>query len=897
MMRSPLLLIASSFAFGICGAAYSRVRADAGPTTAGWVLALAAVLCLAGLIALRRGRVWISTITVLAGFAAAGAAAQILFPLRFGPDDISHLEERGFNLGRPVFLEGRLRTAPLREPYGTEFDLEVSEAEQDGAKQPASGRVRIWVESPFGAGGNRPPALQLADSVRMQAQLRRPRTYQNPGNFDYRGWLESIQDISWDGNVRGAKGLEKIPGHELSGLSRAVPAIRSRGLAAIDRMFPPWGAGERDGAVLKAVLFGDRSALDSETIENFRKTGLYHLLVVAGLHVGLVALLATLLVRLLAFGEMARSSLVLTMVAMYALVVEQRAPTLRATIMIAAYLVGRMLYRERSLLNAVGLAALLLLFVRPAWLFEAGFDFSFSAALLIAGLAVTTLDMTVEPYRRGLYHLDDDNRDLALSPKVVQFRLELRSLAALIVKRFAFFERHPRLASTVFVAPMRFAIWMVEALLFSIILQAGVVLPMVIVFHRVTFAGMGLNALAVPLMAVVLAVALPSVMLVALLPSLAPFPAAILGIILRLLFFLTNWPHLPVWLSYRLPGPPVWVALGFALSLVVAAWARKRDPKTFRVAWAPFALFFTLVCWHPFAPELPKGVMEITALDCGEGEAAFVVLPDRTTALINTCGAREGTTSAFSEKPWHAGEDIVSPYLWSRGIERLDVLALTRAPGDQRASVDDLARNFKVGEFWLDTAAGSPETFALVDDLTRRGARVRELKGGERLPLGSASFHVLWPPGSSDHEPTNSVYEGNGPLVVEISERDAGVLLAGNISEQAARTLASSGEKIQSRLLEIRLNHSMESYESEFFQAVSPEVIWAGGARSRSRSHDLARPNFPRARFFRTDRDGAIQMTEGASGLTVRLYRNSSTGWAAGAGTGWLLVSPASSVP
>ena len=197
--------------------------------------------------------------------------------------------------------------------------------------------------------------------------------------------------------------------------------------------------------------------------------------------------------------------------------------------MIAAYLVGKILYRERSLLNAVGLAALVLLFVRPAWLFEAGFDLSFAAALLIAGLAVPILSKTTEPYRLGLYRLKEINRDMGLPPKVTQFRLDLRSLAAFIEKRFAFFGRHPQRASTAVVAPVRMAVWVAEMLLFSTILQCGLMLPMVLVFHRITFAGVALNALSVPLMVLVLAVALPSVALVAILPSLAPGPAAVLG--------------------------------------------------------------------------------------------------------------------------------------------------------------------------------------------------------------------------------------------------------------------------------------------------------------------------------------------------------------------------------
>ena len=72
--------------------------------------------------------------------------------------------------------------------------------------------------------------------------------------------------------------------------------------------------------------------------------------------------------------------------------VEQRAPTLRATLMISLYLLARVLYRDHSTLNTIGLAALVLLLCRPAWLFESGFQLSFSAALLIAGLAAPILE-------------------------------------------------------------------------------------------------------------------------------------------------------------------------------------------------------------------------------------------------------------------------------------------------------------------------------------------------------------------------------------------------------------------------------------------------------------------------------------------------------------------------
>ena len=907
-MRSPLLLLATFFALGIWGASYASAEGGASPGEAALCLGIGAGSCLAGLIALQRGKNLVPTMAVLAGFTSAGAAAALLFPLRFGPDHISRIEERRVDTGRTLGLEGRLVTAPLRNPYGFEFDLAATVVEQNSGRRPVNGRVRLWVEMPSPQIVATTSAFEWGDWVRATVELRRPKAYQNPGDFNYRSWMESTQDIYWEGTVRGAGSLEKVSGPKPGWFESRAFALRHQGLAAIDRMFPPWAAQEKDGAVLKAVLFGDRSSLDSETIENFRKTGLYHLLVVAGLHVGLLAMLAGLLLRIFPLGETSRSLAVLALVVAYALVVEQRAPTLRATVMIAAYLVGRMLYRERSLLNAVGMAALALLFIRPAWLLEAGFDLSFSAALLIAGLAVPILDRTTAPYRIGLYHLDDVEREIRLPPKIAQFRLDLRTLAHALERRLRVLARHPGFASIALVAAARTVAWTSATLLFSLILQTGLILPMVLAFHRVTFAGVALNALSVPVMVLVLALAFPSIALVAIVPSLAPVPAAILGLVLRVLFALTRLPHLFGWLSYRVPGPPLWVALGFAFSLVVGAWTTARHTRIFVAALASFGVFLILVCVHPFAPDLPAGVMEVTALDCGDGDAVFLVLRDRSTVLINTCGAREHAEHNFWGRRWNAGEEIISPYLWSRGIERLDVLALTHTPGEQSESVEALARNFKVGEFWLDiprTRDRLARAYELLDGLRRSGARARELMGGDRLAIGGASINVLWPPAPSAGESEPPTAMDTVASVVRVAEGEASVLLAGHLTAKVARALVGSGVPVESRLVQVSPQGFGDPSREDFLAAVSPQVVWTSGGRIRRHTPNSPAPDSRHARSFRpstalrvfnTDLDGAIEMTLRGSELSVRCYRSSSTGWTAGAGTGWLLASPTSRV-
>ena len=622
-MRSPLLLVAAGFALGILLAGARHVTG----LTAATLPAGSAVCLLAGVLALRRGWVRVSLLLALLGFLAAGTSAACLFDYRFAPNHVSRLATLPVDVQRPVRLEGRIVSSPVRTAYGLQFDMETERAASGGRSFALNGEVRLRLEA-----ASQPEMWVLVDSLRLRygdavrvlVRLRRPRIYQNPGSFDFRRWMESTEDIYWVGTIKDPRQVEKLPPTGHFGILTPAERVRERLLRSIDDLYPRWAAEGRCGTVLKAVLLGDRSALDSETIENFRKTGLYHLLVIAGLHVGLLVVLAGALLRLLPLGESSRRWLVLLFLVFYSLLVEQRAPTLRATLMISLYLVARLLYRGHSTLNAIGLAALILLLARPAWLIHSGFQLSFSAALLIAGLVAPILERTTEPYRRALRNLDDYTLDARLPPRQAQFRLDLRALVAALQIRFRFLDHHDAWAGAAVLGPVWVLLWTANMLLFSAVLQVGLVLPMASTFHRVAWAGILLNALAIPLMTALLALAVPTVVLGATVPTLAVWPAKALAVVMTGLFSLTDLPHLAPWLSFRVPNPPAWVGWGLALSLLLAALSCGRHAWTFRASLAGVGLMTALVALHPFPPNLPAGVLEVTALDCGQGDSLFI---------------------------------------------------------------------------------------------------------------------------------------------------------------------------------------------------------------------------------------------------------------------------------
>lgn len=873
-MKSPFLVLASCFALGIV---VSRPEHEKLPVIA-FLLVLIALCLLLGLVALRAGRRAVTLLLVLVGFVAAGAAAARLFENRFSPNHVKHLAARGVDLADPVRLEGLIVSTPFRTSSGLQFDVDVKTLESRTRVHASTGKVRLRLQTSqdpeiLAAGDSL--RLEYGDSIRTLAQLRKPRIYQNPGSFDFRRWMESIEDLTWVGTIKSPLLVEKLPTEHPPKLGRLLEKTRHRLLQGIDRMYPPWSAEGRNGAVLKAVLLGDRSSLDSGTIENFRRTGLYHQLVVSGLQVGMLALLAVVFLRLFPLSEVWRSALVMLFLAGYASLLDHRAPTLRATLMVFVYLLARSLYRDRAALNAIGLAALLLLLHRPPWLFESGFQLSFAAVLLIAGLAAPILERTTDAYRRALWQLDDVDRDPILAPHLAQFRLDVRALIAGFKARFSFFERRPAVAAAAAAAPAWAALWTANVLLFSAILQFGLLLPTAESFHRVTYAGIVLNALAIPLMTLLLGIALPTVILGATVPTLAAWLAKALGLITRALLNLTDLPGLPSWLSYRVPEPPGWVSWGFALSIVSAALALGRRRRTFWTSLIALGIFGTLISLHPFPPRLPRGVLEVTALDCGGGDALFLVLPDRTTMLVDAGGRRGWSTreGAFQGRRWDPGEDIVSPYLWLRGVEKIDVVAVSHAHEDHFGGLGAVVKNFRIGEFWHGVDAPAQNYKRLLEEVRQRGIPVRKVIAGDLIPLRETSVRILWPPGAQSNplRPPN-----DDSVVMRITSGEASVLLPGDISTMVEQELVRSGVHLESHVLKVAHHGSRSSSSREFLQRVAPRVallsVEGGNPANLPDAETLERLRATGAEIYRTDLEGAVKVEMKGPSLSVHTY-------------------------
>ena len=135
---------------------------------------------------------------------------------------------------------------------------------------------------------------------------------------------------------------------------------------------------------LAALLLGRTSELDRGMVARYRRGGLYHLLVVSGLHVVLAAGLAAFALQGLGIGGKARDAALMLVVFLFVLVGGANPPAVRAGLVVAVFLATRLLERPITSAQAIGLSALILFARLPEQIFSVGTVLTFAAVCGIA---------------------------------------------------------------------------------------------------------------------------------------------------------------------------------------------------------------------------------------------------------------------------------------------------------------------------------------------------------------------------------------------------------------------------------------------------------------------------------------------------------------------------------
>ena len=231
--------------------------------------------------------------------------------------------------------------------------------------------------------------FQVGDRLTVYDDVNLPAFERNPGDFDYRKYLKSI-DVYGQIYVDTPKILSYENGsQELGVLLRLRTTILEKLEAS--------GLNDNPRGVIEALVLGQRQNVDPEVTKSFRDAGVIHILALSGLHVGIILLILRVLTKRILrmkYGRWIQSVILIFLLWSFALLTGMSPSIMRAVTMFSFVAIGLNLKRKGSVYHSLTLSAFVLLLFDPRLLFQVGFQLSYMAVFSI---------VLIQPVLAGLW--------------------------------------------------------------------------------------------------------------------------------------------------------------------------------------------------------------------------------------------------------------------------------------------------------------------------------------------------------------------------------------------------------------------------------------------------------------------------------------------------------------
>lgn len=657
----------------------------------------------------------------------------------------------------------------------------------------------------------------VGDEIEVVGRIQAPSSPMNPGEFDYRAYL-------LDQRIRAVITVHKTPNgvtRIAEGWPRSIigwlSVVHGWAQRTIMEAIP-----EPEGGVATALLLGEGSTMTNADWEKYIRTGVIHVLAISGQHLVVLGGFIWLVLRILGIRRRRSALFVAIFLLAYALLAGGRPPVMRSAVMVCAACGGMMLRRPVLTANSFALSWIIVMLLNPADLFGAGCQLSFLAVAVLYWGTSRMFQRTRDP----LKHLIEESRPLWQ-----------RWLGAL--------GRH------IFVAyAVTLIIWLAAA-------------PLVAArYHLISPVGLIIGPPVVLLTSVAL---LAGFLLLLLWPFCWPLAIPFA--------WLTKWSlagcEAIVRVADQFPGAhwylgdvPEWWLWAFYFTLFSVLWLER-----LRTQWRwtlPAGAAWLCVGLLAGSARPATNELRCTFLAVGHGGCTVIETPDGRTILYDA-GALGGPDVTRRQ---------IAPFLWYRGIRRIDEVILSHADLDHFNGLPALFQRFAVGQVTMTPSFANKQTPAVgmfMDELMHGRIPVRIVQAGDRLSAGAVEMEVLHPPteGPEGNENARS-------LVLLLKHEGHTLLLTGDLEGAGLERVLS----LPPRPVDILMaphHGSLAANKKELAEWAMPQAVIACQGPPRWPSKKTEPYSERGMRYLGTWPNGAVTIRSANGRLSLETYKTGET--------------------
>jgi len=241
--------------------------------------------------------------------------------------------------------------------------------------------------------------LKIGQRIAANGQLEDIKGALNPYQFDYNKYMKTL-GVYKQLNLSHTQ-LKVIDNTPVS--ARAIAGkLRDKIILNLKKQ----SFAKDELAVIQALLLGQRQELSPEIQKNYAAAGVIHILAVSGLHVGIILLMLSWLLKFLdrvPYGKTLKTLILLAMLWGFALIAGLSPSVVRAVSMFSFVAIGMQLKRRTSILNTLFASLLILLLLNPLYAFQVGFQLSYAAVFAIVVFQPAIMKLMEPKYKVTRY--------------------------------------------------------------------------------------------------------------------------------------------------------------------------------------------------------------------------------------------------------------------------------------------------------------------------------------------------------------------------------------------------------------------------------------------------------------------------------------------------------------